>query len=268
MNLNVNNEYDKLIKVVLAPVNSEYLKQQKQLLSIFDKYNVEVLMTKKLYDSKYQMFTRDPFIVIGDKIVLSYMKESIRQLEIESIKEILEQIDDLKKIYLPKNVIVEGGDVIVHNNIIFIGRNGNRTNENGIKFIESMFGNEYSVVSLGMINPIKYVPFVHLDCLFNPVSSDTAIIYEAGFDKTSLKKIKKHFKNLIYVDRKEQEELATNVFSLGNNTIIAQKRHKKLIKNLKNFGFFVETMDRYETIKETGYIRCLTCPLERHKKNN
>jgi len=263
MKLNINNEYDRLIKVILAPVDDEYLEQQKQLISILDKYDVEVLMTKKCNDAKYQMFTRDPFIVIGKKILLNYMKESIRQLEIDTIKEVLDKIDDSKKIYLNQDTIIEGGDVIIHNDVIFVGQKGNRTDENGFKFIKGMFKNDYKIIPLSMINPSKYIPFVHLDCLFNPVSSDTAIIYKAGFDEESLNRIKEVFSNLIYVDSKEQDELATNVLSLGNRTVIVQKRHQKLIKSLKDYGFKIEVMDIYDTVKETGYNRCLTCPLER-----
>lgn len=263
MKLNINNEYDKLIKVLLAPVDDEYLEQQQQLLSIFDKYNVEVLMTKKCDNAKYQMFTRDPFIVIEKNILINYMKENIRQLEIDTIKEVLDEIDDSKKIFIHKDTIIEGGDVIVHNDVIFVGQNGNRTDENGFKLINKIFGNNYKVIPLTMVNPSKYIPFVHLDCLFNPISSDTAIIYKDGFDEESLIRIKKSFTNLIYVDANEQDELATNVLSLGNKTVIVQKRHQRLIKILQEHGFRIEIMDIYDTVKETGYNRCLTCPLER-----
>ena len=40
MNLNIKNEYEKLIKVMLAPVETRYLNQQKQLLDIFNKYKM------------------------------------------------------------------------------------------------------------------------------------------------------------------------------------------------------------------------------------
>lgn len=263
MRLNIKNEYDKLVKVVLAPVEKEYLEQQKQLLAILKKYNVEVIMLNKCEDAKYQMFTRDPFIVIDNKLIISYMKENIRRAEINTIKEYLNKIDNSMKIFLHKDTFIEGGDIIVHKNIIFIGQNGNRTNEQGLKFLKKTFEPKYKVIPLFMINPNKNIPWIHLDCLFNPLSSDTAIIYKNGFKEESFNILKKLFTNLIYINDKEQSELATNVFSLGNKTIIMQKRHNELIKKIKNYGFSVEIMDRYETIKELGYTRCLTCPLER-----
>lgn len=264
MNLNIKNEYDKLSKVILAPVREEYLEQQNQLIKILKKYNVQVLMSEKCNDSKYQMFIRDPFIVVDNKILIVCMKDKIRKLELNTIEKILDKIDDEKKVYLNDDTIVEGGDIIIHNNFIFVGQNGNRTNKKGLEFIKETFGNKYKIISLNMINPNKeFIPFVHLDCLFNPISSDTVILYKDGFDAQSFEKIEKIFPNIIYINSKEQDELASNVFSLGNKTVIMQERHSRLINILKNYGFKIEIMNKYNTIKETGYIRCLTCPLER-----
>ncbi len=264
MNLNIKNEYDTLKKVILSLVDDEYLDEHKELLSILNKYNVEVLFSNKIDNAKYQMFTRDPFIVIKDKILLCRMKESIRQLEEHSIDDILSKIDDDKKIYVPDGVYIEGGDVIVHNGTLFVGQKGNRTNEEGLEFLKEIFP-EYKIVSLDMINPSKYIPLVHLDCLFNPISNDTAIVYKEGFTLKSFKLIESMFTNLVLVDSREQEELACNVFSLGSKTLIVQERHKRIIDILVNLGFKVETMKHYESVNETGYTRCLTCPLERIK---
>lgn len=263
MNLNIKNEYSKLLKVLLAPVEKKYVDQQKQLINILNKYDVEVLMSDKCETAKYQMFTRDPFIVIGNKIVISYMKEEIRRLERNTIEKILNKIDNSKIIFLADDVMIEGGDVIVHNNVIFVGINGKRTNEKGIKFLKTEFGDKYTIIPLSMINPDKYIPWIHLDCLFNPISSDVALIYKDGFDKKSLNILQEKFEKLIYVSDLEQSELATNVLSIGNNTIIMQARHINLINKVESMGFNVETIDKYDTIKEQGFTRCLTCPLER-----
>lgn len=263
MNLNINNEYDKLLKVILSPVSNEYLPVHQELINILNKYNIEILLTKENMKAKYQMFTRDPLVVIKDKVLINYMKEDYRHIEIPSYREILDEIPDDKKIYLEKNVILEGGDIIIHNGIIFVGQNGNRTNKDGISFLKETFKDKFKIIPLDMINPSKYIPFVHLDCVFNPVFNDVAIIYEKGFTKESLDIIKSLFPNLIYINDQEQEELATNIVSLGNKVVIVQKRHKRLIEHLINLGFKIETMSKYDTVQETGYIRCLTCPLER-----
>ena len=265
MNLNIQNEYDKLIKVVLSPTDAKYQNQQNELINILKKYNVEILMTEKNDQAKYQMFTRDPFIVIGDSILLNHMKEDFRQIELPTFKNILKNINKDKIIYLDKDTIIEGGDLLIHNDIIFLGQNGNRTNKEGLEYLRNNFS-KYKIIPLNMINPNPYIPFVHLDCIFNIVSNDTAIIYKEGFTKESLSIIEEVFPNLISITSKEQDELASNVICLENKVVIVQKRHTNIIEQLTNLGFSIETMSLYDTVEQTGYTRCLTCPLEREKK--
>lgn len=263
MKLNVINEYNSLKSVLLAPVDSEYLKQQEELIKIFDKYQVKVIKTSYCDGAKYQMFVRDPFIVIGDKLILCNMKEEFRKQELKTLEQILKKIDSSNIIKAEDDTFIEGGDVIIHNDIIFVGQNGGRTNKKGLDFLKKYFSNKYKIVSLNMINPDPYIPWIHLDCLFNPISIDTAILYEEGFDEKSLKILNKLFPNKLLVTKNEQEELATNLISLGNKTIIMQERHGRLIILLKELGFNVEEVHNYNTIKEIGFNRCLTCPLER-----
>lgn len=263
MKLNISNEYNKLNTLLLAPVEEEYLEQQKELTSILEKYNVKVYTSDKVKNAKYQMFIRDPFIVIDNKLIISYMKEDIRKLEIDSINKLLKDINKEDVIFLDDDVIIEGGDILIHNDIIYVGQNGNRTNKKGLEYLKKVFGNKYKVIELKMINPSKYMDWVHLDCLFNILDDNTIIMYENGFEKSSIQLIESSFPNIVYINDKEQDELVANIFNLGNKTVIMQKRHTRLIKKIKSLGFNIELMDKYETIKETGYIRCLTCPLER-----
>ena len=260
MKLNIKNEYNKLNKVLLGP--SIYQEEQEELIKILKKYNIKIFYTSKNDKCFLQMFTRDPFIVIDDKLLISNMKEDIRKEETNTIKNILKDINKNNIIYLPKDIYIEGGDIIIHNKYIFVGQEGNRTNIKGIDFLKETFPN-YEIIPLNMINPDINSNWIHLDCLFNPVSAATAIIYKKGFTKDSLETINKIFNNLIDITKKEQSELAANVFSIGSNTIIMQKRHRRISNKLKELGFNIETINKYETIQETGFVRCLTCPLER-----
>ena len=263
MKLNIKNEYDELKKILLGSVREEYLNQQNELIEILNKYKVEVYKTDFCEDTKYQMFVRDPFVVIDDKIILCNMKEDIRKKELNTINQLLTEIDSSKVIKVDDDIYLEGGDIIIHNDVIFVGQNGGRTNDKGIDFLKDTFKNKYNIIPLNMINPDSYISWIHLDCLFNPISNDTVILYPEGFDEKTLNLINTFFPNLIAVNKKEQEELATNVISLGNNTIVMQNRHKRIINILKKRGFKVEELYNYNSISEVGYSRCLTCPLER-----
>ena len=97
-------------------------------------------------------------------------------------------------------------------------------------------------------------------------SPQPKVLNKEGFTKESLSIIEKLFPNLISITTQEQDELASNIISLGNKVVIVQKRHNRIIEELTNLGFTIETMDIYDTIEEIGYNRCLTCPLEREKE--
>lgn len=72
-----------------------------------------------------------------------------RAREFEGVKNLIkEQFDDIKIVQLPEGARVEGGDVIVHGDYIFVGCTPNkdfgkyksdRTNESGLKIITDCF---------------------------------------------------------------------------------------------------------------------------------
>jgi len=81
---------------------------------------VEVLRPQNLKGVE-QMFTRDIGFVIDDKFVVAKMKELVRQKEFPGIESLLGNIPKERILRLPKEAMVEGGDVIVHKNHLFVG---------------------------------------------------------------------------------------------------------------------------------------------------
>ena len=265
-NININNEFAKLKRVLLVPVAEKmFLSQQNSLTNILLKYNVEIIWADVIPGAKYQLFIRDPFMVIGDTLVVSYMKDKVRQLELSGANALLRDINQDKVIYTPHDIVIEGGDVIPHLEKLFVGQEGKRTNKAGFEFLKTKFNNVFSVIPIFMEFDQKKNPWLHLDCVFNPIWHDTAIVFPNGIKPESLLLIESTFSNIIRITEKEKNELAANVFSLGNKTIIVQERHTRIIKELKKKGFTVETMNFYETIEFDGYNRCMTCPIERNK---
>ena len=83
-----------------------------------------------------------------------------RSREIEALSFILDAIDNKKIINLPENCHIEGGDVIVHNEYLFIGLYTGRdysqiqtarTNINAIEYLKSLFP-EKQIISFHLIN--------------------------------------------------------------------------------------------------------------------
>lgn len=262
--LNINNEFNKLKSVLMAPTSEKAcLSQQNSLLSILLKHGIKIIWADTILNSKYQLFVRDPFIVIGDTIMLSYMKEKERQLELSGVEAFLHIVEPAKKIFIPHDVIVEGGDIIPHNETIFVGQDGMRTNRAGLKFLKDKFSNTFNIVPIYMQFDKKKEFWLHLDCVFNPIWTDTAIVFPDAIKEESLNVIESIFPNIIKITEQEKKELAANVLSIGDKTVIIQKRHKRIIKELKKYGFLVETINSYASINLDGYSRCMTCPIER-----
>jgi len=237
--------------------------QQKELVSILEKYGVDIIWAEDVPGSKYQIFTRDPFIVIDDKFILSHMKERERQSEPEGAKLLLDTVDPVKKICSPQDAIVEGGDIIPHGDKLLIGQDGLRTNKNGFEFIKKHFENKFDIIPIYMQENMKDRSLMHLDCAFSPVWYDTMLVAPDGIRDKSLYTLQEIFPNIITVSKRQCDELGVNVISLGDKTVIVQKRHKKIINNLESKGFNVEVINSYASADLEGFSRCMTCPLER-----
>lgn len=200
-----------------------------------------------------QVFTRDIGFVIGENIFVSKMASDIRKGE-EKVLENLLQNHDLKYNKLHANKI-EGGDVIVDGDIVFIGM-GNRTCLEATRELQKKLPN-HSII------PLSFDPkYLHLDCLFNILSSEIALIYPEAFDQATLESLEKRYQ-LVEVSSDEQFSLGTNVLSIGNNKVISQPQNTKVNQSIRSLGFEVIEVDFSEIIKSGGSFRCCSMPLKR-----
>ena len=239
-------------------ISEEMAQAKKALLSL----GVEVLEPNNLRKKK-QIFTRDIGFVIGDKFVVANMKEPVRATEINGIEHILRLIPNNQILRLPQEATIEGGDVIVHNEYVFVGIS-NRTNWAGYKFLEENFPNKKIQALPLVVTDEPATNILHLDCTFQPVGKDFAIIYYEGFIEKP-KAILDLFPEdkLIRVNQKEKEMMFPNIFSVGPNDVIVEKGFTRLIQELENRGINCHKVKYSETSKLSGLLRCSTLPLFR-----
>lgn len=247
------------------PKAAELVEAQKKFTDILKKHQVTIIWAHAILGAENQIFTRDPFMTIGNRFVVNHMKEKGRQMELAGAHPLLQTIDPSQIIYTPHHVTIEGGDVIPHGKKLFVGQNGLRTDAAGLDFLKKNFGKQFDVIPIYLKPNRKGTPMLHLDCAFNPVWHDTALVFPDGITEQSLKEIQKHFPSIIKVSEEEQNQLGTNVFSLGNKKVIVQDRHQGIIDQLKSKNFQVEPIHAYATAKLGGYSRCITCPTEREQ---
>jgi N-dimethylarginine dimethylaminohydrolase len=185
--------YDpKSLEHILAgtyPVEADMVNEMEAFNQVFQKYNVKVFRPQMI-ENYNQIFTRDIGFVIDDIFIKANILPD-RERELEAIKYITDQMDPLKVIRPPEEVHIEGGDVMLWNDYIFVGTyKGSdykdyitaRTNWQGVNYIKELFPHkivkEFDLVK-SKIEPRDNA--LHLDCCFQPVGNSMGIIYKSGF---------------------------------------------------------------------------------------
>ena len=302
LNLNIQNETSRLRAVVLGtayhngpspsleqcydpkskihvkagtyPSEHDMIIEMQSLAKVFDKYNVSVFRPK-IIENYNQIFSRDIGFVIEDKFIRANILPD-RDQEIEAIDYILDQIPNENKITLPEECHVEGGDVMPWNNYIFIGTYSGedypdyitaRTNMHAVKALQDLFPNKIvKSFELRKSNDNAKENALHLDCCFQPVGKNKAIIHENGFlIKEEFKWLVNYFvkENVFEISKDEMYQMNSNIFSISEDVVISEQNFTRLNSWLQAKGFTVEKVPYLEIAKQEGLLRCSTLPLVR-----
>jgi len=212
-------------------------------------------------DGLIQMFARDSAMTVGKHFVFGNLQIPMRKKEHRGYQILIPLIEanglEVCAIDLNTNKFLEGGDLIVDYPYVFVGINTYATNQAGLKWFESVLGDEFKVVPVYINNPT----IMHLDCCLTIIGPKLAVI-----NKESLKQPLPYPLNeyqFIEVDAKSRKELGTNVLVIDPKTIIVQSRHRDLQNKLREKGFKVISINFTNHANTHGAFRCVTCPLSR-----
>ena len=274
----IEEAYDpKSLEHILAgtyPVEADMVSEMNAFEEVLKKYNVTVLRPQNI-DNYNQIFTRDIGFVIDDTFVKSNILPD-RELELGAIQFIVDQVNPNKVVRPPEEVHIEGGDVMLWNEHIFIGTyKGSdykeyitaRTNKEGVDYIKSLFPDkivkEFDLVK-SKIEARNNA--LHLDCCFQPVGRDKGIIYKDGFrEEADYLYLVNLFgeENLFHITRDEMYNMNSNVFYIDSNVVVSERNFTRLNNWLRTNGFIVEEIPYAEIAKQEGLLRCSTLPLIR-----
>ncbi|WP_392437376.1 dimethylarginine dimethylaminohydrolase family protein [Cruoricaptor ignavus] len=243
--------------------------------SVLKKYGVEVFRPDVIQDYN-QVFARDVAFVIDDKMILANLLPD-RADEQDAYSEIFKKVEWRKIINLPETAHIEGGDVIVWNDFLFIGtcfsedyRNFKtaRTNEYAIEILKEYFPKKRIIdLELKKNDTVPYEGILHLDCTFNPIGTDKCIIYKDGFvDENDYNLLLDIFgeDNCFQVTREEMFAMNPNIFSISPDIIVSDSAFTRMNDFLRNeWNFTVEEIAYREISKMGGLLRCSTMPLVR-----
>ncbi len=274
----LKDAYDpKSIEHILAgtyPTEEDMKLEMEAFNKVFQKYDVKIFRPKVI-ENYNQIFSRDIGFVIDDVFIKANILPD-REEELCAIEHVLEQIDSNKVLTPPEEVHVEGGDVMPWGKYIFVGtcrRNDYpdiitaRTNLSAVEYLKKTFPNKIvKDFDLVKSNTEARDNALHLDCCFQPVGTDKAIIYKGGFnDKNEYQFLVNLFgeENLFQITRDEMYKMNSNIFSISPKVVVSEKNFTRLNNWLRDHGFTVEEIPYAEISKQEGLLRCSTLPLIR-----
>ena len=256
------------------PVEADMVKEMTAVAAVFEKYDVKVFRPEVIKDYN-QIFSRDIAFVIDDKIIRANILPD-RDREFEAIEHVWMQVDKDKRITLPEECHVEGGDVMPWNDYIFIGTYSGedypdyitaRTNMDAVIAIQELFPEKtVKAFELRKSNTDPKENALHLDCCFQPIGKDKAILHRNGFLVESEYQWLVDFfgkDNIFEIDKEEMYNMNSNIFSISEDVVISEQNFTRLNTWLREKGFTVEEVPYAEIAKQEGLLRCSTMPLIR-----
>ena len=264
------------IKAGTYPIEADMVPEMSAFETVLKKYGVTVFRPQLISDYN-QIFTRDIGFVIDNIFIKSNILPD-RERELDAIQYVIDQIQPTQVVRPPEEVHIEGGDVMLWENYIFVGTyKGSdykdyitaRTNMHGVEYLRKLFPNkivkEFDLVKSKIEARDNAL---HLDCCFQPVGKNKAIIYKRGFREEAdylflLQLFGKD--NLFHIKRKEMYHMYSNVFSIAPDVVVSERKFTRLNNWLRKNGFTVEEIPYAEIAKQEGLLRCSTLPLIREK---
>jgi N-dimethylarginine dimethylaminohydrolase len=274
----IDKVYDpKSAEHVLAgtfPTQESVTREMGQLEQVFEKYDVEVLRPT-IIPGVNQIFARDIAFVIDNTLVVPNIIEN-RHAEASAISDLIKLVPAENVVRAKSPIRIEGGDVMPWNEVLFVGYSEeedfnkykvSRTNRAGVDFLRAQFpSRKIHAFELAKSDTDAKENALHLDCCFQPIGKNQAILYKGGFkNKADVDFLMNYFgeENIIEINQDEMYEMYSNIFSISPEVIISSLSFARLNTELARRGFIVETIEYEEIAKMEGLLRCSTMPIIR-----
>lgn len=260
------------IKAGTFPKEPDLTLEMNEVMAVFEKHGVKVYRPKVIEDYN-QIFARDISFVIDETLVVPCVTE-LRKLESDGIQYVIDQVEN---VLLPDDdERMEGGDVMPWNGHLFIGYSKepdysnydtSRTNESGVEYLKKQFPDwKVRAFELKKSDNEPRDNALHLDCCFQPVGTEKAVLYPGGFKNSEDVEFFRDFfgrENIFEITRDEMYEMNSNFFSISPSVVISDASFTRLNAQLEQWGITVEKVKYREVAKMEGLLRCSTMPLRR-----
>jgi N-dimethylarginine dimethylaminohydrolase len=253
-----------------TPTDIDRINQTNGFCAVLELHGVKVLRPENV-KGVLQIFVRDLGFVIDDTFVWCNPKKEKRRLEQDGLRNIIEQ-ERLRTVTPPSDIRIEGGDVVLLQGRVLVGVGSDparaRTGAEAVEFLKN-FLPEREIIPVAIHasddsqdDPKQHV--LHLDCAFQPIGADSAILFDEGFVGSAgpiLDLIADD--HLLHVSGEEMFHLWPNLFSVSSTTVVSGPSFARLNAEIRALGLNVVEVPYEEVAKLGGLFRCSTLPLRR-----
>lgn len=198
----------------------------------------EVTFADKLADS---VFVEDTLVVVGPVAIVARSGVSSRRDEAEAAEEAAESLGlRIERIMSPGTL--DGGDVLIVGDRIYVGRGG-RTNAEGIRQLREIATREGFTVTA-----VRVTKALHLKTAMTALPDGTIIGHPDLVDNAAF------FPHFLAVP----ERTGANVIALSEDTVLMSASAPKTAKLVEDLGYTVVSVDISEFEKLEGSVTCLS----------
>lgn len=245
-------------------------------------------------------YGRDQTQALTDKILLSSLRWDIRRPEVNIYKEALMELGYHESLVPVERGTIEGGDIAILGDTCFIGV-GARTSYSAAKDVCRKIGpllNNKGIQIVAVINKRheeeaanygaptdEHMHIMHLDMFWIPLADNLVMAYGEEVDQRTVIRLTRNSNQLITeemgslrvflgakgidiinVTREEQENFATNLLNMGDQTLmVSLSRNKRVIAELESRGYRILNAEITKLVNGYGAVHCLTAPVRRKR---
>lgn len=215
------------------------LDQHRRYVEALQQAGATVVTLDPLDDFPDSVFVEDTAIILEDKAIVCAMKEETRRGETDHIREEIQKYRTLEILQPP--AYVDGGDVIVAGDTLYVGQS-KRTNHEALKALSAHTNKK--------VVPVTVRKRLHLKTSATYLGRNILIIDPESVDPETFKDFQK-------IEVRREENYAANCVALGE-TVLMPEGYPKLAKRVEKEGFKVLPIPMTEFKKAEGGPTCLS----------
>lgn len=210
------------------------------------------------------LYVRDASIASGRGMILCNMGKAARSTEPAAHAEAFRRLGIPLAGAVTGKGKIEGGDVVWLDRTTLAAGRGYRTNDEGIRQLRGMLGEEIDVVVAHLPHWRGPTDVFHLMSILSPIDRDLALVYSPLLPVAFRELLLSRGLDLVEVPDEEFESMGCNVLALGPRRCLMLDGNPVTRRRLEKAGAQVAVFSGEEICRKgSGGPTCLTRPIQR-----